>query len=223
MPLCRRAGARARRSGGTVQGRTGDPVAGLPELPELRQPRITARIVGLSALAEGTIRLWGGGAIIGAISNYEANRSSGRGTAGTLVANGCGGCWIVTLRRSSSSIPTTSTCTSRPCCSCRSGWPSPASLVRPRHRQLRPGVPSGRLPWIASIWARTEVRLADGAQVGYDVLVIAEPGQRSSLRKPGAHRARLDGEVFHLLHRWTARLPWRRPWRGSPAGGWSSP
>ena len=53
------------------------------------------------------------------------------------------------------------------------GLAKPASLVRPRHRQLRPGVTFRQAAVDRVDLGKNEVRLADGAQVGYDVLVIA--------------------------------------------------
>ena len=70
------------------------------------------------------------------------------------------------------------------------GLARPASLVRPRHRQLRPGVAFRQAAVDRVDLDKNEVCLADGTQVGYDVLVVATgaalvPEETEGLTGPG--------------------------------------
>ena len=63
-------------------------------------------------------------------------------------------------------------------------------LVRPRHRQLRPGIAFRRGSIDSVALDRNEVRLADGATLSYDVLVVASgttllPDETDGLTGPG--------------------------------------
>ena len=53
------------------------------------------------------------------------------------------------------------------------GKAEPGSLIRPRHRQLRPGVTFRQAAVDRVDSDRNEVLLTDGTSVSYDVLVIA--------------------------------------------------
>jgi len=70
------------------------------------------------------------------------------------------------------------------------GKARPGSLTRPRHRQLRPGVTFRQAAVDRVDLDRSEVLLADGTPVGYDVLVIATgarlvPEETDGLAGPG--------------------------------------
>ena len=70
------------------------------------------------------------------------------------------------------------------------GLAKPGSLIRPRHRQLRPGVTFRRAAVDRVDVAQDQVRLADGTTVDYDVLVIATgarlvPEETEGLTGPG--------------------------------------
>jgi len=70
------------------------------------------------------------------------------------------------------------------------GLTDPAGLTRPRHRQLRPGVVFRRAAVDRVDLERSEVWLADGTSLGYDVLVIATgarliPEETEGLAGPG--------------------------------------
>ena len=70
------------------------------------------------------------------------------------------------------------------------GLAKPASLVRPRHRQLRPGVTFRQAAVDSVDLDKNEVCLAGGMPVGYDVLVIATgaglvPEETEGLTGPG--------------------------------------
>lgn len=70
------------------------------------------------------------------------------------------------------------------------GLAGPASLIRPRRRQFRPGVAFLQAAVDRVDLDRNEVCLADGTQVGYDVLVIATgarlvPEETEGLTGPG--------------------------------------
>ena len=131
--------------------------------------------------------------------------------------------WTAVPPRSPSSIPMTSTSTSRACCSCRSARPSPASLTRPRHRQFRPGVTFLQAAVDRVDLDRNEVLLAGGAPValrragGRD----RRPAVPGGDRRP--HRPGLDGEGLHLLHPRRRGGAAARAGRVRPAGGWPSP
>ncbi len=70
------------------------------------------------------------------------------------------------------------------------GLARPSSLIRPRHRQLGPGVTFRQAAVDRVDLDKNEVCLADGTQVGYDVLVIATgarlvPEETDGLTGPG--------------------------------------
>jgi sulfide:quinone oxidoreductase len=70
------------------------------------------------------------------------------------------------------------------------GMAAPGRLVRPRHRQLRPGITFRRVAVDRVDTSRDEVALADGTVLGYDVLVIATgarlvPEETEGLTGPG--------------------------------------
>jgi sulfide:quinone oxidoreductase len=70
------------------------------------------------------------------------------------------------------------------------GLADPAGLTRPRHRQLRPGIAFRRAAVDRVDLERSEVWLADGSSLGYDVLVVATgarliPEETDGLAGPG--------------------------------------
>jgi sulfide:quinone oxidoreductase len=70
------------------------------------------------------------------------------------------------------------------------GLADPATLIKPRHRQLRPGIAFRRAAVDRVDLEGSEVRLADGTSLGYDVLVVATgarllPEETEGLTGPG--------------------------------------
>src|SRR5215471_17447253 len=70
------------------------------------------------------------------------------------------------------------------------GLADPGRLTRPRHRQFRPGVAFRRAAVDLVDLERSEVCLADGTSLGYDVLVVATgarliPEETEGLTGPG--------------------------------------
>jgi sulfide:quinone oxidoreductase len=91
------------------------------------------------------------------------------------------------------------------------GLAEPASLVRPRRRQLQPGVAFRQAAVDRVDRDGNEVRLADGTRLGYDVLVVATGAALVPEETEG-----LTGPDW--MEKAFTSTPWTAPRLESPAG-----
>ncbi len=115
----------------------------------------------------------------------------GGGTGGTLTANRLRRLYDrLTTRSSPSSTRTTGTSTSRACCSCRSGWRTPRTSSARGSGSCTSGIDFIESAIDHVDIEANEVHLANGATLGYDVLVVATgarlvPEETEGLTGPG--------------------------------------